>query len=231
MSFTRWSSGVRRSPITDVPVAQSSLFLGATYDFTPDESRWKERGPYLWRAMYGRATDCNLVPVMRLTCHALDAQDTRIASIEIGKPLLREVNGWPLDFNGYIGLLRHDEQGLQPDAWQVNAYIKALYYGFPWRHRVRTRVGFGLGASYAQRVPFVEERDQQRRGRNTSKLLNYLDPSVDVNVGDVFGSRSLRDAWFGFGASHRSGIFGNSQILGNVNGGSNYIYSYIEWQM
>lgn len=25
-----------------------------------------------------------------------------------------------------------------------------------------------------------------------------------------------------------SGIFGNSQLFGNVNGGSNYIYSYIE---
>jgi outer membrane protein len=30
------------------------------------------------------------------------------------------------------------------------------------------------------------------------------------------------------GLSHRSGIFGSSQLLGNINGGSNYLYGYIE---
>jgi outer membrane protein len=231
LTATRWSNGVRKSPITDVPQAQYSTFLGFTYDFTPDHQQWKARGPLLWRAFYGRATDCNLVPVMRLTCNELDAQDTRIASLEIGRPLLTQVNGWPLDFNGYIGVLRHDEKGLAPDSWQVNTYVKALWYGFPWRERVRTRVGFGIGASYAQRVPYVEERDQQRRGRNTSKLLNYLDPSIDVNLGDIVNSRTLRDTWWGFGASHRSGVFGRSSVLGNVDGGSNYIYTYLEWKM
>ena len=47
-------------------------------------------------------------------------------------------------------------------------------------------------------------------------------------MGDVIGVKSLAETYFGFGASHRSGIFGSSQLLGNVNGGSNYIYSYIE---
>ena len=89
-------------------------------------------------------------------------------------------------------------------------------------------LGFGLGVSYAQKVPFVEQRDQASRGRNASKLLNYLDPSIDVSVGDLIGIRTLRETYFGFGVSHRSGIFGTSQLLGNVNGGSNYIYSYVE---
>jgi outer membrane protein len=80
-------------------------------------------------------------------------------------------------------------------------------------------------------VPFVEARDQAIRGRNTSKLLQYLDPTVDVSVGDLFGSRELRETYFGLGVSHRSGIFGMAQIFNNVNGGSNYIYTYIEWRM
>jgi outer membrane protein len=232
LSFTRWGSGVRRSPITDVPLGQASGFVGLAYDFSPTQSDWKEHAPLIGKAMYGRSTDCNLLPVMRLGCTSIDTEDkTRIAAFELGRPLLREVNGWPVDFIGYIGLLRHSERGLQPDSWEFNAYIKGFFYGFPWRERVRTRVGFGLGVSYAQRVPFVEERDQQRRGRGTSKILNYLDPSIDVNLGDVFGSRALRETYFGFGASHRSGIFGNSQLLGNVNGGSNYLYTYLEWQM
>ena len=184
------------------------------------------------KAMYGRSTDCNLVPSMRLTCRSIATEDrTSIAGVELGRPLLEGANGWPLDFVGYVGVIHHDERGLQPDSWQVDGQIKALYYGFPWRERVKTRLGFGTGISYAQRVPFVEQRDQLRRGRSTSKLLNYLDPSIDVNVGDIARSRALRDTFFGFGASHRSGIFGRSQLVGNVNGGSNYIYTYLEWEM
>ena len=49
-----------------------------------------------------------------------------------------------------------------------------------------------------------------------------------MNVGDVFGAKSLKDTFVGFGVSHRSGIFGASRLLGNVSGGSNYIYGYVE---
>jgi outer membrane protein len=232
VAVTRWSSGVRASPITDLNQASFSGFLGAAYDFSPEKSAWTDTSPLLVKALYGRSTDCNLVPIMRFTCGSIATTDrTAIASVEIGRKFIEGANGWPLDFNGYVGLLRHDERGLQDDSWQVDAYIKALYYGFPWRKWVRTRVGFGAGISFAGKVPFVEARDQARRQRNTSKLLNYLDPSIDVNVGDVLRTRSLRDTWFGFGVSHRSGIFGNSQFLGNVNGGSNYIYTYFETQL
>jgi outer membrane protein len=229
VGVTRWSSGVRESPITDIKAASFSGFLGAAYDFSPEKTLWDERSPVLVRAFYGRSTDCNLVPIMRFTCGSIDTTDrTAIASVEVGRVFVERANGWNLDFNGYVGILRHDERGLAPDSWQLNAYMKALWYGFPWREWVRTRVGFGAGISFASSIPYVEGRDQARRGRNTSKLLNYLDPSIDVNVGDVLRSRRLRDTWFGFGVSHRSGIFGNSQFLGNVNGGSNYIYTFLE---
>jgi outer membrane protein len=109
--------------------------------------------------------------------------------------------------------------------------MKAYFYGFPWSDSVRTRIGFGAGISYAQDIPYVEARDQMQRGRNTSKLLNYLDPSIDISLGDLVGIPSQRDTYFGFGVTHRSGIFGSSQVLGNVDGGSNYIYTYLEWRM
>jgi outer membrane protein len=50
-------------------------------------------------------------------------------------------------------------------------------------------------------------------------------------VGDLLGVRSMKRTFVGMGVSHRSGIFGSSRVLGNVNGGSNYIYSYVEWEM
>lgn len=47
----------------------------------------------------------------------------------------------------------------------------------------------------------------------------------------ALGVRSLQRTFLGLGVSHRSGIFGTSQLLGNVSGGSNYLYSYVEWEM
>ena len=232
VTLTRWASGVRRSPITDVPLAQGGGFLGLAYDFTPEDRQWKDHAPVIAKVFYGRSTDCNLVPVLRLGCHSVNTEDkTGVTSVELGHPLIERFNGLPIDFVGYIGLLRHLERGLQGDSWQIDAYVKPFFYGFPWSERVKTRVGFGVGISYAQKVPFVEHRDQIRRGRATSKLLNYLDPTIDVSLGDLVGSRKMKDTYLGFGASHRSGIFGNSQLLGNVNGGSNYLYTYVEWRM
>jgi outer membrane protein len=144
---------------------------------------------------------------------------------------MERVHGWPLDFVGYAGVMKHNERGLQPDVWQLNLYMKAVFYGFPWSDRVKTRLGFGAGVSFADHILFVEQRDQARRGRSTSKILNYLDPTIDVSVGDLIGARALKGTFAGLGISHRSGIFGTSQLLGNVNGGSNYIYSYLEWRI
>ncbi len=116
-----------------------------------------------------------------------------------------------------------------------DAQLNNYYYGVEPTEATASRPayqpGFGAGVSYAQKVPFVEQRDQALRNRNSSKLLNYLDPSIDVSVGDLIGARRLKETYFGFGVSYRSGIFGTSQLLGNTNGGSNYIYTYLEWQM
>ena len=53
--------------------------------------------------------------------------------------------------------------------------------------------------------------------------IDWLKPGV------FFGS--MLYAFIGVGVSHRSGIFGSSRLLGNVNGGSNYIYTYIETKL
>ena len=219
---------VRNSPIVRGG-AEATLTVGAAYDFGGHQTYAAPGPPLHVKLLYGSSTDCNLLPVMSLRCSSTNTADnTRIAAIELGRPLVERVNGWPLDFVGYVGILRHDENGLQRDVLQFDAYIKAYYYGFPWSERVRTRLGMGVGFSLAQQVPYVEERDQARRGRSSSKLLNYLDPSIDISLGDLIGVHALKETYFGVGASHRSGIFGSARMFGNINGGSNYLYSYIE---
>ncbi len=227
----RFSSGVRASPIVQDRTQLAGL-LGLAYDFSPDHDAWPEGRPLIVKGLYGTSTDCDFAKVMLLKCFSINTADrTRIAAVEVGRPFIERLNGWPLDFVGYLGALHHNERGLQENSWQFNAYMKGYYYGFPWSQRVRTRVGLGTGVSYAERVPFVEMRDQIARARNSSRLLNYLDLSADVSIGDLVGAKSLRDTYAGLGVSHRSGIFGTSRLFGNVDGGSNYIYSYLEWRM
>jgi outer membrane protein len=231
VSSKRWSSGVRKSSIVeDRP--QLAGQLGLAYDFSPEHDAWPTGRPLIVKVLHGKSTDCDVAQVMLLKCYSTNTVDqTRVTAIEVGRPFIERLNGWPLDFVGYVGLLQHNERGLQDNSWQANAYMKAYYYGFPWSERVRTRLGLGVGVSYAQPVPYVEMRDQLARGRSSSRLLNYMDPSVDISLGDLIGVRSMSETYVGLGVSHRSGIFGNSRLFGNVNGGSNYIYSYVEWRM
>jgi outer membrane protein len=224
-------AGVRHSPIVDNKLQPNAMF-GAAYDFGSHKP-YSEPGLPLHVKIYGgRATDCNYLPAATFRCGSTRTpDDTRIWGVDFGRPLIEHVNNWPLDFVAWIGLQMHDERGVAPDSVQLNAHIKAYYYGFPWSASVRTRVGFGAGFSMAQRVPLVEAEDQARRGRQTSRFLNYLDPSLDVSLGDLLGEKRLKETYMGIGISHRSGIFGASQLLGNINGGSNYLYGYIESKM
>jgi outer membrane protein len=231
VSATRWAGTVRDSTIVENRALQLAGFGGLAYEFEPAAPRrWEDHTPVFVKVLYGRSSTCNLLPIMEGRCGTLATDPrTSIAAVHLGVPFYDNPDAW--SFVGYVGLLRHDEAGLQPDFWQVDAYVKVFYWGFPWRNSVRTRVGFGAGLSYAQSVPFAEAQSQAERGRNTSKLLQYLDPTIDVSVGDLFGSKKLRETYFGLGVSHRSGIFGMAQLFDNVNGGSNYIYTYVEWKM
>lgn len=228
---TKLSSEIRDSPVVDDDL-QWGVMAGASYDFGDGQVRWDEdSAPTYVKVFYGRDSEsgCHLVRIMTLQCVGLNDEDpTDIAGVHVGRPFVSRLNGWPLDLIGYVGLLHHDEKGRQPDGWQIDAYMKGFYYGFPWSHRVNTRLGFGIGLSYAERVPYTEVTAQAERERNTSKLLNYLEPSIDVSVGDIFGNERWHDVYFGFAVSHRSGIFASSQLLGTVDGGSNYIYAYVE---
>jgi len=232
VSVMQIASGIRGSPVVDTRSIVPTATVGLVYGFTPQPAPYGERQPLIVRTFYGGSSECDLFPIMTLRCAKIHTQDnTSVAALEVGQTLVKGLNGWPVDIAGFVGLLRHLEDDLQQDFWQGQAYFKAYYYGFPWRETLRTRAAFGFGVSYASRIPYGEQRDQALRNRDTSKLLLYLDPTVDLNVGDLLRAKSLRETYFGLGVSHRSGIFGSGQLFNNVDGGSNYIYAYLEWQM
>ena len=229
VSATYLADSIKNSPIVQKRVLPA-VYLGAVYDFGGHKREWAEENtPTYFKALYGIAAEpsCHLAKIITARCFSTASSNaTAIKGIQVGKPFLTKLNGWPLDFAGYVGVTQHDERGLQSNGLQLDVFMKAIYSGFPWSDRVKTRLGLGVGLSAAQRVPYTEVSSQA--GKTTSRLLSYLDPTIDISLGDLFGSRALKETYFGFGVSHRSGIFGSSRLLGNVNGGSNYLYTYIE---
>jgi outer membrane protein len=216
----------RSHEISDSPLAQggveAQLFLGMMYDFSPKQARWApESKPLIAKVLYGNSSDCDVLQIMRLSCttrHTVD--NTDIAALHVGRKLIDAPGGWPVEVAGFVGLQRHFEKSYGNDFWSVMGFFKVYWYGFGWDKYVRTRVGMGAGLSYSEQITQMEVHDQGRRGRGTWKLLNYLDPSFDVRV--------AKETYIGVGVSHRSGAFGHSELYGNVNGGSNYIYFSLE---
>lgn len=98
----------------------------------------------------------------------------------------------------------------------------------PWSGRQLFRWGFGAGFSYASSVPWVEQVKQERRGRPTSHLLNYLEAQVDFPLRDWFGGGRLENCYAGMTIVHRSGLFATADLLGNVAGGSNVVTAHLE---
>jgi outer membrane protein len=94
---------------------------------------------------------------------------------------------------------------------------------------IRVRLGAAEGLSYINHTTWIEKTDVLEDGNaKDSNLLNYLDFSTGVNLGDLFFTKSMEKAWFGFNIHHRSGIFSNSAQFGRVSGGSNYPSLYLQ---
>jgi outer membrane protein len=231
VSATVLDRKIKDSPIVEKRVLPGA-YVGVAYDFGGHQREWAQDGsPTYFKLLYGKATDdgCHLLKIATAQClSTAKINPTSITALQIGKPFLQNVNGWPVDFVGYAGLTYHDDRGLQANGMQLDLFMKAFYSGFPWSDRVKTRLGMGMGVSLAQRAPYIEVSSQAIEGKPTSRILQYLDPTIDLSLGDLVGSRALKDTFIGLGVSHRSGIFGSSRLLGNVNGGSNYIYTYVE---
>ena len=89
-----------------------------------------------------------------------------------------------------------------------------------WKNRIR--VGVGEGVSLAQEVPVAEVVDATNSDGTvdpTSKFLNYLDISLDLDVGRLIRVDSMKELYLGYTLKHRSGVFG---LFNGVHGGSNY---------
>ena len=236
--FANLAVDVLDDEVTDSPLVDEdhlvSAMVGVAYAFgnVLDEQASSRRNPerageWSWRVNAGYTAEHTFHKVHRGAIKQNDSVDTYLAGLTLSKLAL---DGRRLDVWGRVSVNRRLENDYQEDFWEINPYIMLMGSGYsPWSNRELFRYGFGYGFSYADKVPFVEQRKQEKRGKNTSHFLNYLEATVDFPLRNFFGDRGWwQRCYSGLTIVHRSGIFGRVDILGNVDGGSDVLTAHLE---
>ncbi len=198
------------------------LLLFASALFAQSNLQKDAKNDYSMRFAYGKSTSSDLGNVISGQIHS-DIVKLYVYNIDGGYLLAPDIFDMPIDIYAKGGLSYYDE-GDKPNAYGTDIYIKA-YYNLDFLKN-RVRFGFGEGLSYTTKTLRTEANDAQANNDNTSKFLNYLDISVDFDLGKLVRYKPLDETYVGFLIKHRSGIFG---LINNVkHGGSNYNSLYIE---
>jgi len=234
VGFAGTESEVINSPLVE-EAAFSQLFVGGSYTFgnvlKPDYIIDEERqGEWSWRVNYGYQADGNIVSeIDQGDFSKSSVADTNIGGVTFSKLL---TDGPRVDFLGRVAAFRHLEEDEGNDNfWSYAAYIMAMGKGYsPWSKQEVFRWGFGFGMSYAEKVPIAEQRKQTGTGAsgNTSHFINYLEMTLDFPLRRVSKANWLQGCYAGLTVVHRSGIFGTSDILGDVSGGADWITAHLE---
>ncbi len=188
---------------------------------------------YSLRLAYGMESDSDLGDIISLQDSTRHKYRFDVLSLDAGYLLSPSLFDLPLDLyiKGGTALFRSEDLSRYPElsgmddltdanVYEFTLYVK-LYYNIDfWGNRVR--LGLGEGGSYTtDYLPpeVIEERTEEPDDPKYSKYLNYLDISLDLDIGRLFRLKALRDTYLGYTLKHRSGIFGT---INGVSGGSNY---------
>ena len=232
VAFSGADSDVWDSPLVEES-NMSQFFVGGTYTFgnarkPSDINDPLRKNEWAWRVNYGYQASGNIVSeIDQGDFSKSEFADTRIGGLTAMK-LLHD--GPRVDFQGRFALFRHfEEDEGNGNFFSYNAYIMAMGKGYSgWTGEEWFRWGFGFGMSYADTVPIEEQRKQESRGENTAHFINYLEMMVDFPLRRVSRAKWLQDCYAGLTIVHRSGIFGTSDLLGDVSGGSDWITAHLE---
>lgn len=148
------------------------------------------------------------------------SKSNSVINLDFGYRFVEDMFDLPLDWYAKGGISYFNENGYQANFIDGTLYIKVYWKIDFWQNRVR--VGFGEGLSLAQRIPEVESIDAKNDDGTTdptAKFLNYLDISLDLDLGRLVRVEDLEDFYIGYTIKHRSGIFGT---FNGTHGGSNY---------
>jgi len=176
------------------------------------------------RFAHGWATPSNIGEIITFNTEK-DPYNNQMTSVFYGHPLTDELFGIPLDIYFTPGIVHHWSSEVQSAATEYIAAIKA-YYTLDWP--TKWRFGVAEGMSYIDSMTYVENEEMKSKGYTPSHLLNYLDFSFDVNLGDLINNRDFDNMWLGYSIHHRSAIFESASQYGRIKGGSNYNTLYLQ---
>lgn len=205
---------------------QSEAYLGFAFfnDMSkPKKSTLTNHG-YL-RLAHGWATPSNMGDIFRGDA-VKDEYNNQLTSIFYGLPLTDELFSLPLDIYLTPGFVWHSSSEVQDSGQEYVLAIKA-YYTINWP--VRWRIGVAEGLSYVSDITYIEATEMEEKGYRPSELMNYIDISFDINLGDIFKTNALNETWLGYSLHHRSSIFEKSSQFGRIKGGSNYNTVYVQF--
>jgi MipA family protein len=238
VGFGGLDKAVENSPLVKDP-SFSQAFVGGSYIFgnalkpMAGQDRVSE---WSWRVNYGYQAQENIIGALdQGDISKSEVVDTNIAGFTLGRLL---TDGKRVDYIGKLALFRHFEKGVtttdglftaDKNFFSYSAYIMAMGKGYsPWSGNEVFRWGFGFGMSYADKVPLAEQSKQNKKGGNTSQFLNYLELQVDFPLRRVSKAKWLQNCYAGVTLVHRSGIFGTSNLLGDVSGGADWFTAHLE---
>jgi outer membrane protein len=115
------------------------------------------------------------------------------------------------------------------DSQPTNEYVLGIKVYYNFYRPVHWRFGFAEGISYIEDVSNIEQKEMDRKGYRSSKLMNYLDVTLDFSLGDAFSYQEMKNLYFGVGVHHRSSIFESNSSFGRIKGGSNYNSVYLQY--
>ncbi len=205
---------------------QSEAYLGVAFfnDKTKNKKNTLSNGSYL-RVAHGWATPSNIGDILAGDTEK-DEFNNQLTSLFYGVPLTDELFSLPIELYLITGLAWHWKSDVQDSEQEYQLGIKA-YYTIHWP--VRWRLGFAEGISYISDVSYIERIEMEEKGYSPSKLMNAIDFSVDINLGDIFNTKALKGTWLGYGIHHRSSIFESASQFGRIKGGSNYNTVYLQF--
>lgn len=205
---------------------QSEAYLGFAFfnDISKPKKASLNNHGYL-RVAHGWATPSNIGDIIRGNS-LKDEYNNQLTSIYYGLPLTDELFSLPLDIYLTTGFVWHWNSEVQDSEQEYVLAIKA-YYTINWP--VRWRLGLAEGLSYMSDVTYIERSEMERKGYRPSELMNAIDFSVDINLGDIFNINEFKKIWLGYSIHHRSAIFESASQFGRIKGGSNYNTIYLQF--
>jgi len=192
---------------------------------------------YSFRVAYGYASEKDLGDILLTADFSKHPLNLDVIAIDAGYLLKERLFDLPIDVYMKGGFSKFNEvsdyqlggvyYGGYSDTYEVLAYIK-LFYNLDFADN-RIRIGFGEGVSYVNDLLVAEVYDATdpltHQQDPTARFLNYLDITLDFDVGKLIRVKSLENVYMGYLLKHRSGVFG---LFSGVHGGSNYNSFYIE---